>query len=327
MSNIFMENCLLNEWGITEKSFDIDTMLSSLKNFEMGNGYIKVGGDFEEDVCLKQEEALTGTYINGFYDVKYNEDRNTFQEYDVKVPSSEGIRVYIEGEEFSLLNGIVLEYEKNIDYSDGMFYRNIVWESPKGRRVQIILKRIVSLTNRNLIGISYEVMPLNFSGEVKMVSFMEFDKEVNIRDIICDDSFGVAIVETKNTKFKLSCAMDTKISSGEKVESKSVCEEYGMQSIYKFDGKVNKNIKLEKFNLYYDVKDIETKNLVEKLYTEINDIKKQEFKGLERCQERFMEEFWGDLKVNFKKNKEILTKVRFNEFKLLQTFGESYALK
>ena len=40
-----------------------------------------------------------------------------------------------------------------------------------------------------------------------------------------------------------------------------------------------------------------------------------------------MEEFWGDLKVNFKKNKEILTKVRFNEFKLLQTFGESYALK
>lgn len=143
--------------------------------FHNANGYLGVRGTFEEgypDGC----DSIRGTYINGFYDYApmpqaeklcgLIEEKQTM----LNVADTQGIRLHIGGECFSMFEGEVLESRRSLDMERGVTCREVVWRSPKGRTVGISVTRMASFCIPQLFLIDYRVRALDFEGEAALIS-------------------------------------------------------------------------------------------------------------------------------------------------------------
>ncbi|WMJ79430.1 hypothetical protein RBU49_11070 [Clostridium sp. MB40-C1] len=326
MSNFFINNCLFHEWNVIEKNFDINSMPLSSNVFETSNGYIKMIGDFEEEVCGNDKLFPQGTSINGFYDLDYDSCgmKGSLKNKKINVIEAKRIKIYVEDEEFDMINGVFFEYERNLDFKNGILCRHLIWESPRGRRIEINVKRIVSFHNKHLATICYEVMPLNFSGKIKIISSIKVEKDLKMVEKKSKNSFGFMIGETNNTKFKVICGVENSVSYEGCYDFKNIEKNEEIEFIYDFQGIINKKIQLNKFILYFTSKDFKEEEMVNRLQEELSNIKGKGFGVIEKSQKNFLKIFWGKINKNTNKNTNIKNLIRFNEFKLLQKYGESY---
>lgn len=147
--------------------------------FSLGNGYLDWRGNFEEGWRGSVETGLEGTYINGFFESEpipngeiaygYAEKSQTM----LNVANAKAIRLFLDDEEFHMLTGTLLEYRRALNLRTGLLTRNLVWRSGRGRTVRIRIDWLVALDNKYLAAISYEVTPLDFDGEIRLVSLIE----------------------------------------------------------------------------------------------------------------------------------------------------------
>ncbi|MCY6957126.1 glycoside hydrolase family 65 protein [Clostridium brassicae] len=326
MSNFFVNNCLFNEWNVIEKNFDINNMPLSSKVFETSNGYIKMIGDFEEEVYFNNKVYPQGTTINGFYELDSDSYgiKDPLKNKNINVIEAKCLKIYVEDEEFNIINGVFLEYERNLDLRSGILYRHFIWESPRGRRIEVNVKRIVSFNNKHLAAICYEVVPLNFSGEIKIISSVKVEKDLKMVEKKSKDSFGLMVGETNNTKFKVICGVENSVSYEGRYDFENIEKDEKIEFIYDFQAIVNKKIQLNKFILYFTSKDFKEKDMESKLEDELINIKRLGFFSIEKSQKNFLKRFWENFYINTNANKTIENMVRFNEFKLLQKYGGNY---
>ncbi len=160
------------KWIIRDSSLNQQTLLKNETIFALANGYIGVRGNFEEGY----QESIRGAYINGCFDTEkicYDEKFHGFPEYKqaiVNIQDFQTVYLRADDEMFSIFSGKVLHYERLLDMKNGVCSRRIKWESPNGKRLQINITRMVSLTVKELFTIDFHVTPLNFSGELRFVS-------------------------------------------------------------------------------------------------------------------------------------------------------------
>jgi len=168
-------------WKITEKEFNIDNNHHNESVFSIGNGYIGIRGTLEEDYTGPGGTSTTGIYVNGVFAsecIIYGEEapkQPQCSQTIVNLADWTIINLYIDGEKFDMLKGQVEDYSRYLDMKQGILNRQLVWESPEGKRVKIDIKRFISATRKHLGLIRYTVEPLNFSGKIKLVSSLEGD--------------------------------------------------------------------------------------------------------------------------------------------------------
>ncbi len=143
--------------------------------FHNANGYIGIRSNFEEGYPEKYD-TIRGSYINGFYDISemkqaeklygMAEEKQTM----VNVADSQGILLKIDDEVFSMFQGTVLESKRLLDMEHGFTSRVIKWKSPKGKEIEITIKRMTSFYQLSLFTIEYSVKALNFSGNIQFIS-------------------------------------------------------------------------------------------------------------------------------------------------------------
>jgi len=159
------------------KNFPIDEKTLKLQEtlFHNANGYLGVRGTLEEGVPA-EFNTMRGTYLNGFYDVipmKQSESLcNLTEEKDtmLNVCDTQGIRIFLEDEEFSLFSGEVLYISRALDMDSGVTVREVKWRSPKGKTALIRFTRMASFTFKNIFTVECEVIPEGFDGCVKILS-------------------------------------------------------------------------------------------------------------------------------------------------------------
>ena len=157
--------------AIRSKGFDPARIGWEESIFHTANGYLGVRASLEEGA---PENAFTvrGTYINALYDIKdikYGEKLYGFPETAqgiVNLTDVQTVRLWVDGEFFSLTEGEILKYEREVRMDKGFSQRSITWRSPNGKEVQIRVRRMASLNQRELFILSYRVRPLNFEGEI-----------------------------------------------------------------------------------------------------------------------------------------------------------------
>ena len=143
--------------------------------FHNANGYIGVRGNFEEGYPAHYN-SIRGQYINGFYDfAKMPQAEKLYglieeKQTIVNVVDTQGIELTIEGETFSMFEGTVERSSRTLEMDLGITLREVIWKSPKGKRVAIQIKRMTSFEVLPLFLIDYKVTPLNFDGEVSFRS-------------------------------------------------------------------------------------------------------------------------------------------------------------
>src|SRR5690606_7181150 len=111
---------------LTEKEFDIQFMKKYGSLMAQGNGYLGIRAAHEEAYT----EQTRGLYIAGVYNKADEQESSDL----VNLPDVMGMRIKIDGTLFSLLEGKILSYGRELDLSTGELRREILWENKWGAR-------------------------------------------------------------------------------------------------------------------------------------------------------------------------------------------------
>jgi alpha,alpha-trehalose phosphorylase len=161
-----------DEWSLRETRLDSDHLAQTESLFALGNGHIGVRGNLDEG----EPHGLPGTYLNGFYETRplpYAEAGYGYPEAGqtvVNVTNGKLIRLLVDDELFDLRYGRVQHHERSLDFRSGLLHRQVEWRSPGHRSVRVASTRMVSLVQRAVMGIEYEVEVLDGPARVVVQS-------------------------------------------------------------------------------------------------------------------------------------------------------------
>ncbi|PZE21844.1 beta-phosphoglucomutase [Paenibacillus xerothermodurans] len=333
------------EWSIREDEFLIQNNMRNEAVFAVGNGYIGMRGNFEEEYRGPEGTSISGTYLNGFYDsepIHYPEDaygyaRNT--QTMLNVTDTKIIDVLLDGERFNLFTGKILNYRRELHIKRGHLTREVEWESPTGKRISIKVRRIVCLQRKHVAAIHYEVTPVNFDGHVTFESMI--NGEVTNLGGKDDPRLGAAFAEqalrteeldaqgtrawirhkTKNTGFTLVAAIDHDVLSWEPYNLSVTTEAQKVKMSFQVPAKQGHTVALTKFITYHTSRDIPVKEIMRRANDDMDEAKRTGFPNLETEQQEFLDRFWHRADVQIEGDPALQQGIRFNAFQLLQSAG------
>jgi trehalose/maltose hydrolase-like predicted phosphorylase len=146
-------------WVVREASLDLSVLAQSESVFALSNGHIGLRGNLDEG----EPHVIPGTYLSSFYEQRplpYPEGGYGYPEQGqtvVDVTNGKLIRLLVDDEPFDVRYGRLVAHERVLDLRSGTLRRTVDWVSPAGRRVRIRCTRLVSLTQRAVAAIEYEV--------------------------------------------------------------------------------------------------------------------------------------------------------------------------
>ena len=170
-----VQDWCISETEINYKQFDYWGSI-----FAINNGYLGMRGSFEECGTKVDEYNSQGMYLNSVYCkephapkyIRYTGDHEYWHAM-INLFDWTRINILIEGEQFSLLSGSILEYNRELNMKKGVITMSVKWESPSGKRIALKVTKLCSMVKRHMAAIEYMVTPLNFSGEIQIESKVE----------------------------------------------------------------------------------------------------------------------------------------------------------
>lgn len=141
-----------SNWIFEDSNFDINTLGKTETIMALGNGYIGVRSSNEEDYI----EQRRNTFISGTFNQSTHEEVTELP----NLPDVIGVSFYISGKRFSLEQGTVSNYVKELNIKNGELTRSFTWLSPDEKEIEFKFKRFVSLYDKHLLA-SYIEMKTN----------------------------------------------------------------------------------------------------------------------------------------------------------------------
>ncbi|UBK87025.1 glycoside hydrolase family 65 protein [Clostridium perfringens] len=334
----------IEPWNITEEEFLLKNNYRNETTFSLANGYIGTRGTFEEAYDFDVETGLEGNFVNGFYEsehIRYGEWNFGFPTESqslLNLPNAKIIKLFIEDEEFSMLTGEIEDYKRVLHMKEGRITRDLIWVSPKGKKVKISISRFVSFNNKNLMEIRYKVTPLNFSGNLKFISAIDANVENHTRKtnpLVDYGPFGKRLANdyidsirdelyyegtTLNSEISIACGSVNKISAENFIRKNFKNYEFCGVS-YEFYAKENEEIILDKFIAYSTSLDMNEEKLHGFIKAILSEAKEKGYIEAEREQKEYVEEFWRTADVIIKGDNALQQGIRFNLFHLMQSAG------
>lgn len=162
----------LDPWAHRETGWRPELAAVSETLLALSNGYLGIRGTLDEG----QPASLPGTYLNGCYELRplpqaergYGEPE--LDQVLVDVTDGTRIRLIVDGEPLDIRTGSVLEHERALDIRAGTLERELHWRSPGGAEVRVRSRRLVSLEQREIAVIDYEVEPVSAAAAVTVHS-------------------------------------------------------------------------------------------------------------------------------------------------------------
>jgi len=157
---------------VRERTLDLGLLAQTESVFALSNGHIGLRGSLDEG----EPYALPGTYLNSFYELRplpyaeagygYPESGQTI----VNVTNGKLIRLLVDDEPLDVRYGQLLAHEHELDLRAGVLRRRLEWRSSAGKGVRIRSTRLVSVVQRAIAAVLYEVEPLDAPVRVVVVS-------------------------------------------------------------------------------------------------------------------------------------------------------------
>ena len=327
-------------WKITKSELDNENLLLGESLLSLGNGYLGVRGNFEEGY-KDAYNSIRGTYINAFHDeteINYGEKLHAFPEIQQKILNvidGQGIHIYIDDELFSLFEGEVIDFERNLHMDAGFAERIVHWKSPKGKEVEITFKRLISFVTKELFTINVEIKPVSHVQQVKIVSTVNGDvsnfvdkndprlasghaKRLHVTEVRQEEEYSIVKNTTYATKLEVTCITSSKIDSGVyKYDSRTT--ESSIEETYLCEG--NGVIQFTKYNVYTDTLRHGDDVIAEGLAIQ-EKLKGTSFENQLLLQKKYLDNFWSKSDIKIAGDVTIQEGIRFNLYQLLQSVGK-----
>ncbi|WP_433283990.1 glycoside hydrolase family 65 protein [Pseudonocardia sp. CA-142604] len=218
-------------WVVRESRLDLDTIGQVESVFALSNGHIGLRGNLDEG----EPNAWPGTYLNSFYErrpLPYAEGGYGYPESGqtiINVTNGKLIRLLVEDEPFDLRYGELRRHERVLDLRAGTLTREVEWASPAGRVVAVRSTRMVSLTQRAVAAICYEVEVLDAPALLVVQSELVANEQMPARNdddprveaaltdplvaeqYRADEAGAILIHHTRRSALRVAAAMDHEV--------------------------------------------------------------------------------------------------------------------
>lgn len=327
-------------YQIDDLSINNEELMLSETIFHNANGYIGIRSNFEEGYP-EEYNSIRGSYINGFYDIAEMKQAEKLygmveeKQTMLNIVDSQGIKLTIEGEAFSMFEGETLSSKRWVDMEAGYTAREVVWRSPSGKEVKVLIKRMTSFTQLSLFTIEYEVTALNFSGEVEFISSHKgevmnyfnpddprvagesfkhlFPMEVEVED---DTSY----ITAHTAKSGLYVCTGVKNLLSKETKSKIDVNEWEVVHTISTSVEENETIILMKYTVFSD--SIRHEDYKSNARAEMEQALSIPLEKIYQDQREYLRRYWDNCDLEIEGDCDLSLAVHYNMYQLIQSVGK-----
>lgn len=182
-------------WRLRETELHLDVLPQSESVFALSNGHIGWRGNLDEG----EPHGLPGSYLNGVHELRplpYAEGGYGYPESGqsvINVTNGKVLRLLVDDEPFDLRYGRLNSHERVLDFRTGLLSRTVDWTSPAGARVLVRSTRLVSLTQRAIAAVAFEVEPVLGPARIVVQSELVANEQLPLSG---DDPRVAAVLES-----------------------------------------------------------------------------------------------------------------------------------
>lgn len=333
-----------DEWAICERGHTREWMGNAETIFALSNGFLGVRGTFEEG----RPAIEPGTFINGFHEtwpIVHAEEAFGFARTGqtiVNAPDATVIKLYVDDEPLYLPTARLTEYERCLDFRDGVLRRDLNWSAPSGKQVEVRSRRLVSFQHRHLGAIQYEVTvdtdapltlssqvlnrqdsrpldePRNGAGDDPRRAKAFGGRVLNAREEVERDLRLVTGYRTTNSGMSLAVGVDHLIETDNPWSATTSWSQDLSKVVYTVDARAGVPVRITKFFTYHTSRSVPSAELVDRAERTLDRAVRDGYDALEASQRTFLDDFWERADLQVDGPRRIQQAIRWNLFQLLQ---------
>jgi alpha,alpha-trehalose phosphorylase len=338
----------LDEWRLRETRHDAADLGRTETLFAVGNGYLGMRGNVEEG----RDSHAHGTFVNGFHEtwpIRHAEEAYGFARVGqtiVNVPDAKILRLYVDDEPLLLTVADLHDYERTLDFRDGVLRRELVWQTPSGKRVRVRSSRMVSFTERHLAVLTYEVTLLDSDAPVvvssQILNRQDGQDEYHVRSAAMGEGFDprkseqltervlvpsmhwakdgryVLAYRVADSGMTLAVAADHAIETENAVEELSLVEEDLAKHVYRVQAEQGRPITITKVVTYHTSRGIPARELVDRCRRTLDRVQQTGVAQQHADQRAWLDDFWARSDVELPGQPDLQQAVRWNLFQIAQ---------
>ncbi len=324
-----------HEWKIIEEGFDPNYNRISESIFSIGNGRLGQRANFEE---AYSGDSLRGSYIAGVYypdKTRVGWWKNGYPEYFAKVINSVnwiGVNIHVEDEELDLAAAKILSFRRELDMKQGVLKRNFKVGLKSGKQLEIKASRFLSMDNPDIGALQYKIKPINFSGNLKIASYLDgdvFNEDSNYKEKfwkkvdqqIREDS-GFLTLETLKTRFVACAAMRFQVKKGKQAITniENFSKEKYIEGKVSCNAKEGEEVVIEKIVAITSSLNHEKQSIQKDTLLILDNAVKKGYSGLFQRHQKKWDSIWERSDIKIEGDVAAQQGIRFNIFQLNQTY-------
>jgi alpha,alpha-trehalose phosphorylase len=328
---------LIDPWCLRESQLDLGVLAQSESLFALSNGHLGLRGNLDEG----EPYGIPGTYLNSVYESRplprgegaYGDPESG--QTTINVTNGKIIRLLIDDEPFDVRHGTVISHERSLDFRAGTLTRRVVWRSPADSTVEVTSTRLVSLSQRSIAAIRFEVRAVD--GPLRVVVQSElvanesmpdlggdprgattFEAPLESEEHASDKLAAVLMHRTRRSGIRIGAVMDHEIEGP--VETRSGAESYPDVGRVTFATRLQPGecFAFTKYLAYGWSSERSRSAVHDQVVGALAAARLSGWEGLLSEQRSSLDAFWDGADVEIEGDAEIQQAVRFDLFHVLQ---------
>jgi alpha,alpha-trehalose phosphorylase len=327
----------VDPWHVTEPALHLDALARAESVFALSNGHIGLRGNLDEG----DPHGIPGTYLNSVYALRplqYGERGYGFSESGqtvINVTNGKIFRLLVDDEPFDVRYGTLDAHRRSLDLRAGTLTREVEWHSPAGDGIRLRTTRLVSLSQRAVAAIEYEIEPIDEPLRVVVQSELVANEEMPDlgpdprtaaaleRPLESEENWAsgnraLMVHHTRQSGLRVATAMDHTIDGPENTELDSMSLADVCRLTVATLLQPGKPLRIVKFLAYGWSSQRTRPALHDQVIAALAGARLTGWHGLLAEQRAYLDDFWAGADVELEGDAEIQQAVRFGLFHILQ---------